>query len=106
MAGGLALTEMGETCKGQGLLPIETLDECKASKQFIRKYYPTYSDFVKPETRPGYPTGCYVWIDEVTETYKGYFNDHSSGAGNAATRALCKGAKGRNTSYKLRNIVG
>ena len=105
ITGGLILTELGETCEGRGLLPIDTLDECRSNKKFIRRYYPTYSHFVGHENRSDYPTGCYVWINRIVGEYKGVFNSIPSGAGNGASRAVCKGAKGRIPLYMLSNIL-
>ena len=90
---GLIITELGETCEGRGFSPIESLDVCRSSTTFIKKYYQTYY-FTMDEDNPTYPKGCHIRVDENLESYQGYFNTNPSGAGQSSSRALCKGAKG------------
>ena len=87
--GSLRLVELGATCHGNGLASIDTLVECKGSRGFIQQYYPAY-EFMKEIQTTEYPKGCYVWINESSNQYQGYFNTNSSNASHIQTRALCK----------------
>ena len=89
----MVLSELGETCKDRGWLPIGSLDECIASTSFFETYYPVY-EFKAEENNQQYPKGCYILISEG-RYYWGYFNTHQSGAGEYRSRALCKMPKGK-----------
>ena len=88
---GLALTELGETCKKRGWLPISSLDECKASTEYIQIDYPSYV-FINEEDARDYPKGCYVYTGRNPP--EGYLNTHHSGDSHSRSRALCTRPEG------------
>jgi hypothetical protein len=49
-----ALTELGETCKERGWLPISFLAECQANTGYFQRYYPSYV-FVEEEDSSDHP---------------------------------------------------
>merc|ERR1712150_105591 len=71
----LALTELGETCKERGWLPISSLAECNASTEYFQKYYPSYV-FREEVDRSWESKGCYVFM--YPSQPEGYFNTHDS----------------------------
>ena len=85
---GLVLTELGETCKERGWLPIASLAECKASTEYIQRYGNIPSYYIGRRVDESYyPKGCFV---VYTAGYaQGYFNTHDSGDSNSDSRALC-----------------
>ena len=90
----MVLSELGETCKDRGWLPIGSLDECIASTGFFETYYPVY-EFKAEENNQQYPKGCYVLEYWEAGEIRGFFNTHQSGAGEDDSRALCTIPKGK-----------
>ena len=82
----MVLTELGETCKERGWIPISSLAECQASKGYFQIYYPSYV-FSGEEDENDYPKGCYVYTGN--DLPEGYFNTHDSGASDSDSRSLC-----------------
>ena len=83
----MALTELGETCKERGWLPISSLAECKASTGYFQRYYQSYV-FSNEQDFSNHPKGCYVAL-KFPSPPEGYFNNHDSGDGDINSRALC-----------------
>ena len=81
----LALTGLGETWKGQGLKPIDTLVDCIASTGFIQTHYRAYK-FEREKEKDDYPNGCYVYLHGFH--YEGYFNTDMSGGRDMNSRAF------------------
>ena len=85
-------------------MPIESVDECKASAGFFKEHYPEYEyQGYWPWIKEDYPEGCYIEVSESKYgnrkgiNYDGFFNPPSnifnadeSGAGDSYSRALCK----------------
>ena len=81
IAGGLLLTEYGETCESSGLTPIGSLTQCEAN---IAAFIQTTIDEIIEDNSAYHPKGCYVY-----GVLYGSFNIHASGRGNSNSRALC-----------------
>ena len=88
---GTELTELGETCKDRGWLPISSLAECKASTEYFQRYYPSYV-FIEEEGLDYLPKGCSV--DTYYGTPEGYFNTRDSDYIDSNFRALCTKPEG------------
>ena len=86
------MVETGQTCQEQGLIIIDTKEECRSLLDFVRSQYPDMDgNTVYEETMPVYPKGCYFSI-----TLGGLFiNNHPHGKSNTTGRQVCKNDKGK-----------
>ena len=94
---GLAITELGETCKERGWIPLDSLSECIDSIDFVKNRFPKYpysDQGIILENDSSFPEGCYL------RHYKGclsnlcsvggYYNLHAADNGHVDSRAICK----------------
>ena len=91
--GHLVLTDQGETCQERDLAPIGSQVECEASTGFIQKHHENYH-FKTSMNNSTFPKGCLVSLSfDAGMDDQGYFNIHSSGAGQKQSIAVCKNSK-------------
>ena len=87
--GGLVLTELGENCKSRGMIPMDSMEDCKAHTRFLQTYFSPY-EFKSSMTSSNAPGGCIIWYNTHYRTYFGYFNTYHNGTGNGHYRQLCQ----------------
>ena len=94
--GHLVLTDQGETCQERDLEPIGSQVECEASTGFIQKHHENYQ-FKTSMNNSTFPKGCLVSLSfDAGMDDQGYFNIHSTGAGQKQSIAVCKNLTGTN----------
>ena len=94
----MVLTELGETCKERGWIPISSLAECKASTVYFHTHFPSYVFHETEFDYSIYPKGCIVFTNN--DEPRGFFNTHDSGASDSDARALCTISRGNLKNYK------
>ena len=88
------LAELQETCQSPNLRPV-TLEECRASAEFLQIQYPAIKGITLPvkEETPGFtthPKGCYVGIAPSITSQGLYFNHNDAGNPHGSSRSVCK----------------
>ena len=79
--GGLVLTELGENCKSRGMIPMDSMEDCKAHTRFLQTYFSPY-EFKSSMTSSNAPGGCIIWYNTHYRTHFGYFNTNYNGTRN------------------------
>ena len=87
--GGLVLTELGENCKSRGMIPMDSMEDCKANTRFIQTYF-SHVKFKSNRTALTAPGGCIFYYNTRHHKNYGEFNTYYNGTGHGSYRALCQ----------------
>ena len=86
------LSEAGHICSDTGLVPIDELNHCNNSIQWIQSAYPNIPGYIKMENNSDYPRGCNVFIHK-NDAYGIFFNTVMSDKRNKNSRQVCVSGK-------------